>query len=182
MPTQKKPHREVGKIPLFEMSEKMEPTVRGNPVAKESEQGTPGARDPDVRGNLLRHPYSTLLGDRSPTEYENLKTTLVRAGDVGEIVLLDGAVISDWDRYRIGMELELTLRTIAYPGDDSHGVRVWPEPATDPAPCFDQSAHRPRDAGLSRPRTTEKSHTVCEFFGRSDGTLSGPGSEGVGGL
>ena len=119
MPTQKKPHREAGKIPLFEMSEKMEPTVRGNPVAKESEQGTPGARDPDVRGNLLRHPYSTLLGDRSPTEYENLKTTLVRAGDVGEIVLLDGAVISDWDRYRIGMELGLTLRTIAYPGDDS---------------------------------------------------------------
>ena len=118
MPTQKKPHREAGKIPLFEMSEKMEPTVRGNPVAKESEQGTPGARDPDVRGNLLRHPYSTLLGDRSPTEYENLKTTLVRAGDVGEIVLLDGAVISDWDRYRIGMELRLTLRTIAYPGDD----------------------------------------------------------------
>ena len=74
--------------------------------------------DADVLGQIPRHRLSALLGDRSPIQYASLKNAIMQAGDVGEVVLLDGAVISDWERYRAGVELGMTLRMTQFPGDD----------------------------------------------------------------
>ena len=65
----------------------------------------------DVSSDRLEpHPYSTLLGVRSPDEFRALAESMRQSGDAGEAVLYEGKVLWDPDRYRAAQMLGLKIR------------------------------------------------------------------------
>ena len=105
-------------LPLFDRLRTTETHLSNIDAPSKADDPKSSVNDADVLGQIPRHRLSALLGDRSPIQYESLKNAIMQGGDVGEVVLLDGAVISDWERYRAGVELEMTLRMTQFPGDD----------------------------------------------------------------
>ena len=76
-----------------------------------------GDEKPDV-ALMTRHPYTSAFGDRTATSVAALRETLIAAGDVGDVVVSDDRVISDWDKYRIAVEEGLPLHIHEYAGDN----------------------------------------------------------------
>lgn len=74
-----------------------------------------GGEKPDA-ALMTRHPYNAAFGDRTPMSVEALRETLIVAGDVGEVVVSNGHVVSDWDKYRIAVEQGLPLHIREYAG------------------------------------------------------------------
>ena len=106
-------------LPLFDRLRTTETHLSNIDAPSKADDPKPTVNDADMLGQMIpRHRLSALLGDRSAIQYASLKNAIMQGGDVGEVVLLDGAVISDWERYRAGVELGMTLRMTPFPGDD----------------------------------------------------------------
>ena len=76
-----------------------------------------GDEKPDV-ALMTRHPYTAAFGDRTAMSLTALRETLIAAGDVGDVVVSDDRVISDWDKCRIAVEEGLPLHIHEYAGDN----------------------------------------------------------------
>ena len=80
------------------------------------------AREPDCDvqplAGLPRHPYNSMLGDRTPDEIERMKETLKTSSHTIQIWTLDGHVLSDWDEYCTAVEESLPTNIQGYIGDD----------------------------------------------------------------
>ena len=105
-----------------------EPEGKTQPLLFETHGATPSVSNGVSRRALLTadassdrlepHPYSTLLGVRSPEEFRALAESMRQSGDAGEAVLYEGKVLWDPDRYRAAHMLGLKIRTKPYRGDD----------------------------------------------------------------
>ena len=67
---------------------------------------------------MARHPYNEALGDRTPKGVEHLTETLRASHHVIEVKILEGQVLSDWDKYRIAVQENLPINVLEYDGVD----------------------------------------------------------------
>ena len=67
---------------------------------------------------LAPHPYSVLLGTRSSDQFQGLVESIRQSGEAGKLVLYEGQVLWDPDRYRAAQVLGLEVRTKNFDGDD----------------------------------------------------------------
>ena len=90
-------------------------------VAEASSEDDP-ARPPVVNPkdeSLPPHPFSELLGIRSPERRQALKEAMRMSGEVEAVITLDGQVLYDPDRYHAALELGLTVQVTEFSGDDA---------------------------------------------------------------
>ena len=109
---QKNKDRPIQKALALDQS-KPEGSRQGDPSGPSSQEAAPAAAK-----RRSRHPLNQAFGDLPDHARKELTESVRQAGQVREILTLDGRILMDWDLYNIALDLGLPVRLDEFRGHD----------------------------------------------------------------
>ena len=109
---QKNKDRPIQKALVLDQS-KPEGSRQGDPSGPSSQEAAPAAAK-----RRSRHPLNQAFGDLPDHARKELTESVRQAGQVREILTLDGRILMDWDLYNIALDLGLPVRLDEFRGHD----------------------------------------------------------------